>query len=67
MGIDLEGLDTDDMRGTRSQTEDSAERGYAKKDIRSQDPVSYRDLGQSAQLGQEEDGDIADEGAGHRG
>lgn len=49
------------------QTEDSSERGYVPKSPRTQDPVTYGDLGQGEDLFQEDIGDIADEGHGHRG
>jgi hypothetical protein len=48
------------------QTEDSAERGLADQAEGAPDPESYEDLGESDELDQE-DGDIADEGRGHRG
>lgn len=49
------------------QTIDSAERGDVphQKDVH--DPVTYRDLGKGEELGQQDAGDIADEGSGHRG
>jgi hypothetical protein len=59
-------FDDDDER-TPPQTEDSAERGIAKKERNTSEPVTYRDLGQSKELDQEDIGDIADEGRGHRG
>ena len=49
------------------QTEDSAERGDVGYEKDTHDPVTYRDLGQSEELGEEQTGDIADEGPGHRG
>lgn len=58
-------LDSEDMR-TPPQTEDSAERGHTDLTPDGTDPVTYDDLGQSGEL-HSEDGDIADEGAGHRG
>jgi hypothetical protein len=57
-------FDSDDMEATMSRTEDSAERGLVGTD--GAEPETYRELGQSSQL-DGEDGDIADEGAGHRG
>jgi hypothetical protein len=50
-----------------SQTEDSAERGLAATDMRSHDPVTYRDLGRSHSPDVDDVGDLADEGRGHRG
>ena len=58
--------DNEDIR-TPSQTDDSAERGWADQADRSPDPESYRDLGNSEALDSDEAGDIADEGSGHRG
>jgi hypothetical protein len=52
---------------TRSQTEDSAERGHSDEEADTRAPLTYRDLGQAEELGQEDSGDIADEGRGHRG
>ena len=49
------------------QTEDSAERGYSTTDLRTHDPVSYRDLGRSDSPDSDDVGDLADEGRGHRG
>jgi len=57
--------DPEDSR-TPPQTEDSAERGWVDHDDDSPDPASYDQLGESGELDQE-DGDIADEGSGHRG
>jgi len=51
---------TDDMEQTPPQTEDAAERGFARDDD------SDADYGQSAE-DLDEVGDIADEGSGHRG
>ena len=51
-------LDTDDVDRTPPQTENSKERGYA-----DEDPP---DLGQADDL-DDDIGDIADEGTGHRG
>jgi hypothetical protein len=53
----LDNVDNDDMERTAPQTESSRERGY---------DVDEEDLGQSEELDQEA-GDIADEGPGHRG
>ena len=53
-------LDSDDMEPTPPQTEDSEERGF----VEEQDD---RDFGQAEELGQEDAGDIADEGTGRRG
>jgi hypothetical protein len=53
------------MDRTMPRTEDSAERGLV--DERDDaDPETYDDLGESDALEQDE-GDIADEGFGHRG
>jgi hypothetical protein len=51
-------LDPDDMEQTPPQTENAEERGF----VREQDD---RNLGRGEELDQ--DGDIADEGAGRRG
>ena len=59
--------DNKDKLSTPPQTEDSAERGFVKKSDRTQDPESYKDLGQREELNKEGDSDIADEGPGHRG
>lgn len=59
-------LDDADMEQTPPQTEDSAERGFVKKG-KNADPATYRDLGKSDEIDQDEVGDIADEGSGHRG
>ena len=58
--------DPEDMR-TPPQTEDSAERGWVKRDRSSHQPLTYDDLGQSLALDPDGVGDIADEGPGHRG
>jgi len=50
-----------------SQTEDSAERGFARLHQGSQDPVTYKNLGRAEGLDDDAAGDIADEGRGHRG
>jgi hypothetical protein len=60
-------FENDDDVKTPSQTEDSAERGIAKKERNTSEPVTYRDMGRSEELDQENVGDIADEGRGHRG
>jgi hypothetical protein len=52
-------LDSDRMADTPPQTEDAEERGFV-------DEVDDEDLGESEEL-DGESGDIADEGAGHRG
>lgn len=57
-------FDSDDMEQTMSRTEDSAERGLVKRDAAG--PITYGELGQNDELDQR-DGDIADEGMGHRG
>jgi hypothetical protein len=57
--------DPEDSR-TPPQTEDSAERGWVEPANDSPDPETYDDLGESDELG-DVSGDIADEGAGHRG
>jgi hypothetical protein len=53
-------LDNDDMERTSPQTESSRERGLD-RDI---DEAEY---GESEALDEDEAGDIADEGPGHRG
>jgi hypothetical protein len=58
-------FDSDDMDRTMPRTEDSAERGLAREG-EGPDPETYGELGQSDALDQDE-GDIADEGFGHRG
>jgi hypothetical protein len=50
----------DDMERTPPQTEDSRERGFRNE----RDVV---DLGKSEELGNDDGGDIADEGPGRRG
>ena len=53
-------LDTDeDPARTPSQTENSEERGYSNEDA----PLDFGEVDEF----EEEDSDIADEGAGHRG
>jgi hypothetical protein len=49
------------------QTEDSAERGLVDTEPKTSEPVTYRDMGESEELGEDDIGDIADEGRGHRG
>jgi len=58
MRFPLDNLDGDDMERTPPQTESSRERGY--------DAPELENLGQSDELDQDA-GDIADEGPGHRG
>ena len=58
MRFPLDNVDNDDMERTPPQTESSKERGYG--------PQNIEDLGRTDELDQE-DGDIADEGPGHRG
>jgi hypothetical protein len=53
--------------GAIPRTEDSAERGLVDYEDGAHDPVTYKDLGEAEELDQDEVGDIADEGAGHRG
>ena len=59
----------DGLRGRLPRTEDSHERGYVEDLNDANDPTTYDDLGQKAELDEDDDqaGDIADEGAGHRG
>ena len=52
-------LDSDDMEQTPPQTEDAEERGFVKR-------RDDRDLGRAEELNQQDAGDIADEGSGHR-
>jgi hypothetical protein len=60
-------MDTMDTR--RPKTEDSHERGYVEELNEAGDPATYDDLGKKEELDDDNDqaGDIADEGAGHRG
>ena len=51
---------------TYPSTEDSAERGFSPLNRRRHDPDTYENLGRGEELDQPE-GDIADEGRGHRG
>jgi hypothetical protein len=60
MHFPLDNVDGDDMEQTPSQTERSRERGL-KGDFHDED------LGRSEELGNEDAGDIADEGPGRRG
>lgn len=53
-------LDTDDMEPTPPQTESARERGFASD-------ADEREYGRSEQLDGIHEGDIADEGPGHRG
>jgi len=57
----------DDMEPTPPQTEDAAERGFVEREEEADDPVTYRDRGESEELGGGTAGDIADEGSAHRG
>ena len=47
------------------QTEDSSERGFVPTAPGAADPSSYKELGKSDN--DDDSGDIADEGRGHRG
>ena len=58
-------FDSDDMERTMPRTEDSAERGLVDRRT-GVDPATYANLGRSEELDQDY-GDIADEGMGHRG
>jgi hypothetical protein len=58
MRFPLDNVDGDDMEQTPSQTESSRERGFPGK-------VDDDDLGRSEN--DDDAGDIADEGTGHRG
>ena len=58
MRFPLDNVDGDDMERTPPQTESSRERGYG--------PSHDENLGKSEELDQDA-GDIADEGPGHRG
>ena len=60
MRFPLDNVDNDDMEQTPSQTEDSRERGF-------EGEFPDEDFGRSDELGNESDGDIADEGTGRRG
>jgi uncharacterized membrane protein len=59
--------DENEMEQTPPQTEDASERGFVPRDPETGQPETYRDLGQAEELGQDDVGDIADEGGGHRG
>jgi hypothetical protein len=56
-----------DMNPTPPQTEDAAESGLVEEHDASPDPKSYRDLGKTHAPDDDDIGDIADEGPGHRG
>jgi hypothetical protein len=58
-------FDSDDMDRTMPRTEDSAERGLT-NERNGADPNTYEELGQSEEM-DDDAGDIADEGSGHRG
>jgi hypothetical protein len=60
-------VDRNDVKDSPTATEDSAERGYVDEREDSSDPESYADLGRSDLLDFDDEGDIADEGRGHRG
>ena len=60
MRFPLDNVDSDDMEQTPSQTENSRERGF-------RGDFKENELGKSDELGNEDAGDIADEGPGHRG
>ena len=60
-------FEDDDMEATLPRTEDSAERGFVHRQKSTHDPITYRDLGKAEELNQQDVGDIADEGLGHRG
>ena len=60
-------FDRNDVKDTPTSTEDSAERGYVRERKDSADPESYDSFGKSDLLDFEWEGDIADEGRGHRG
>ena len=57
--------DRNDVKNTPTSTEDSAERGWVNQRNDEPEPSTYRNLGESDEL--ESEGDIADEGRGHRG
>jgi hypothetical protein len=52
---------------TPPRTEDSAERGVVERRKETPVPAQYRDLGPTEEVEQDDIGDIADEGHGHRG
>lgn len=56
-----------DLDPTPPQTEDSAERGFVRERRDTPEPETYSDLGSTDALDQDDIGDIADEGPGHRG
>ena len=60
-------FDRNDVKNSPTSTEDSAERGYVGEQEETRDPETYADLGRSAVLDFDDEGDIADEGRGHRG
>lgn len=60
-------FDRNDVKDTPTSTEDSAERGFVDQDDDRPDPPTYRDLGRSEVFEWDDEGDIADEGRGHRG
>ena len=59
-------INKDEFDRTPPQTEDSAERGLVDREENRPDPATYADLGQPA-APEDDIGDIADEGHGHRG
>jgi hypothetical protein len=60
-------FDRNDVKDAPGSTEDSAERGYVRERQDIDDPETYADLGRSDTIDFEDEGDIADEGRGHRG
>lgn len=60
-------IGTNEFDRTPPQTEDSAERGHVPKQKGSPEPATYGNLGQAGSPDDEDTGDIADEGPGHRG
>lgn len=60
-------IDRNDVKNTPTSTEDSSERGFAPERDNAPEPASYQDFGQSDRLDFDDEGDIADEGRGHRG
>jgi hypothetical protein len=58
---------TGDEETAGPQTEDSAERGLVRDRRPSADPSTYAAFGRSESLDEDQAGDIADEGRGHRG
>ena len=61
------GITRDELERTPPQTEDSAERGLVDPREDGPDPSTYGDLGRAHALDEDDVGDIADEGPGHRG